>query len=114
MALTKLFSATAIAAMTLSPIAAFAQDADTMEPAAVTDPLVLAAEESGVCGDLGVASAVLNDAGQIAATCNDDAVAFLPLVGTQALAGLLGLTAVLGGGGNGPTASTGGTSGTTN
>lgn len=113
MAFAKLLSAAAVAAIMLSPIAASAQETRATGPASVTDPLILAAERSGVCGEFGVATAVLNDANQISAVCNDDAVAFLPLLGGQALAGLLGLTAVLAGAGGGsPTGATGGTSGT--
>ena len=47
------------------------------------------AEASGACGPFGVASAVLNAEGVISVTCNEDATAFVPLLG--GLGPILGL-----------------------
>ena len=43
--------------------------------------LVAVAQASGVCAPYGVASAVALADGSISATCNDDATAFVPLIG---------------------------------
>lgn len=44
------------------------------------DPLAVA-QASGVCAPFGVASASLKADGTIRATCNEDATAFVPLLG---------------------------------
>ncbi|MCF7698611.1 hypothetical protein [Loktanella sp. M215] len=72
------------------------------------DPYLLAAEQSGVCGDAGVASATLTEENTIMATCNeDDVTGFVPLfggLGAGGAAGLIGAAAVVaavaGAGGN--------------
>ena len=92
--------AAAAVAVTLSlPVAAMAQ---------TIDPLQVAIE-SGVCGDLGVLSASFTDTNTITAICNEDAEAFLPLVGglapvAAALGGIIIVAAA--GGGDGPSSTT--------
>lgn len=58
----------------------------------VTNPIVLA-QQSGVCAPFGVATATVTADGTIRATCNEDATAFVPLLG--ALAPALGAGAAV-------------------
>ncbi|WP_439156175.1 hypothetical protein [Yoonia sp.] len=58
----------------------------------VADP-VATAQASGVCAPFGVAAAAIAADGTIRATCNEDATAFVPLIG--ALAPVLGAGAGL-------------------
>ena len=46
----------------------------------LTTPIAIA-EAQGTCGPFGVASAVLDSEGVIRVTCNEDATAFVPLLG---------------------------------
>lgn len=63
------------------PSPGLAQDAD----------VIAAAEASGACGPFGVASAAVDVEGRIRVICNEDATAFVPLLG--GLAPALGLGA---------------------
>jgi hypothetical protein len=97
-----------VAAVVLTAGASEAQTSYT------TQQLLDIAETSGVCGEGGVATAVLSaDGKNIDATCNSaPVVAFAPVAG--GLAGLVGVLVLGASGGDGPngTGSTGSTSGT--
>ena len=95
-----------IASLLASPLAA----AGDMSPGlakAGNEARMLAAAESGVCGDFPVLSVSYDAATNvIVATCGEDAEAFVPLLGglVGPLAGLAGAGLLLGaaGGGGGP------------
>ncbi len=53
--------------------------------------LIAIAQSQGACGPFGVATAVLDAEGVLRVTCNEDATAFVPLLG--GLAPVLGLGA---------------------
>ncbi len=53
--------------------------------------LIAIAQSQGACGPFGVATAVLDAEGALRVTCNEDATAFVPLLG--GLAPVLGLGA---------------------
>ncbi|PUB12117.1 hypothetical protein DFP92_11193 [Yoonia sediminilitoris] len=55
------------------------------------DPIAIA-EAQGACAPFGVKTAIFDDQGSIRVTCNEDATAFVPLLG--GLAPLVGLGAV--------------------
>lgn len=60
----------------------------------VPDPIVIA-EAQGACTPFGVATARFDDAGVLLVTCEDDATAFVPLLGGLApLLGAAGAAAV--------------------
>ncbi len=65
--------------------------AGTSVAAQDTADLIAVAEGQGACGPFGVATAVLGADGALRVTCNDDATAFVPLLG--GLAPVLGLGA---------------------
>lgn len=71
---------------------ALAMFASTSVVAQSTFDPVAVAEAQGVCAPFGVNTAVMDAQGVIRVTCNEDATAFVPLLG--GLAPVLGLSAV--------------------
>lgn len=70
---------------------AFLVIAGTPVAAQNANDLIAIAEAQGACGPFGVATAVLDADGALRVTCNEDATAFVPLLG--GLAPVLGLGA---------------------
>ena len=87
----------------LMSVAAVSASAQAVVPEGSDPEAFRIATEQVACGDLGILSAVYNDAGEIAVDCDDDVTGFVPLLGglAPALGGVAAVAALAGAGGGG-------------